>query len=981
MEKRCANCMKRMESDGVCPHCGFDNAHVVTYPHQLSPGTTLNHRYALGRVLGQGGFGITYVGLDTKLGLRVAVKEYFPMGFANRNTEASNDVTISQRRNRKVMEDGKDKFLKEARILAGFHDVDGIVSVRDYFEANQTAYIVMEYLEGQDLRRYIRNHRLSAEDMFAPFLPVMNALQMIHREGVIHRDISPDNIMRLPDGSLKLMDFGAARALDYASQKSVSVMLKAGYAPPEQYRSKGKLGPWTDIYALCATIYKCATGITPDDALERSEKDTIQWPSELGLPVSLNQENVLKKGLALKAERRFQSIEEMKSMLNLAPGASEAGDNSRKETDDDKTVYFDRNGKKKKRNPGIWKRVSATLCAVITILILAFMIKFSGERTEIPEEAQTPMYHATLTPGADMTVGDFDSALETLKGRLEVFADSLPFSVNVDGYKISLDLPQEAFGDLELEEVFYRYLSRPVALSFHDKRSLAPEYMPLSRSDLESVSLEFGKIDGADGAEHGFGDEDYPYLTITLSDDCIQRLGETIQELGENLRFSQDTNYGYYTFPTGDGKTFHVLNDDSGGRFTPLLRFNLTNDVLAGGFRVAIDIDSRTDWQNTAAVSLVGKFQANAEEMTEATVEFVLHSDNEASPGEIYDTEIALKSRLDALEIPYAFGFPEQKPGTNFAIRTPLRHMGVPILQILTNQSSFQLISGLFSLNLDASSIELSCEKQDDGSFKAFFTMEGESRKQTLEHFLRQIQNNGNEKIRLSIGGGLEAVYTPCIGAETAQISEDGTIPFSEFCLSENALINQDSLWFVNLITAIKDTQIRVYSLFLEAVQFYADADGVMPTSNDYEVFYPDDRKLLSEINSICKDMDALSASVRIGPELSDSGRVLSVYLHLDVDETLPERAATIAKAIYQNCGFSESYLSNMYVFPIEEDNYARERARIFFRKSYSNSGGSISVSGIFTGGRLDRYKARFREILQSDDFYRDSYDGWSFGV
>ena len=154
-----------------------------------------------------------------------------------------------------------------------------------------------------------------------------------------------------------------------------------------------------------------------------------------------------------------------------------------------------------------------------------------------------------------------------------------------------------------------------------------------------------------------------------------------------------------------------------------------------------------------------------------------------------------------------------------------------------------------------------------------------------------------------------------------------------------------------------------------------------MPTSNDYEIFYPDDRKLLSEIDSICKDMDALSASVRIGPELSDHGRVLSVYLYLDVDETLPERAATIAKAIYQNCDFSESYLSNMYVFPIEEDNYARERARIFFRKSYSNSGGSISVSGIFTGGRLDRYKARFREILQSDDFYRDSYDGWSFGV
>ena len=227
------------------------------------------------------------------------MKEYFPNGYANRNVAATERITITDERLRMAVNEGKDRFLKEARAIAQFHGTPGVVDVRDYFEANNTAYIVMEYLDGEDLAHRLKKKLFKANDIFQLMVPVFDALEKVHRQGIVHRDISPDNIMMLPDGSLKLMDFGAARLANYSDQKSVSVMLKAGYAPMEQYRSRGLQGPWTDIYALCATIYKCITGITPEDAFERAFGYEIKWPSEMNIPITVRQEAVLKKGMAM----------------------------------------------------------------------------------------------------------------------------------------------------------------------------------------------------------------------------------------------------------------------------------------------------------------------------------------------------------------------------------------------------------------------------------------------------------------------------------------------------------------------------------------------------------------------------------------------------------------------------------------------------------------------------------------------------------
>ena len=308
----CNKCMNPIqETNGYCPYCGFSvNAEIPS--HHLTPGTILNNKFMVGAALGEGGFGITYIGRDTKLDMKVAIKEYYPNGYANRSHTVSSAVNSSTSEDKKEFFDtGRERFLREAQVLAKFSGSSGIVDVRDFFEENNTAYIVMEYLDGQTLKDHLtKRGTLTPEQTIELLMPVMESLKKVHTQGLIHRDISPDNIM-LVDGHVKLLDFGAARNVSANANKSLSVMLKPGYAPEEQYRSKGNQGPWTDIYAICATMYKCITGITPDDSTQRVFKDELKTPSALGVIINPTIEAALMKGLAVLQKDRYQNIDEL----------------------------------------------------------------------------------------------------------------------------------------------------------------------------------------------------------------------------------------------------------------------------------------------------------------------------------------------------------------------------------------------------------------------------------------------------------------------------------------------------------------------------------------------------------------------------------------------------------------------------------------------------------------------------------------------
>lgn len=312
----CLGCFQEKGDLPVCPYCGYAENTPQHSALCLPAGTVLNGRYLLGRTLGQGGFGITYLGFDLNTGIKAAIKEYMPDGMATRSN-GNTQVSVYSQINSDDFQYGINKFLEEAKILAKFSSNPYIVSVYSFFLENGTAYFVMEYVDGMTLKDYLiaKGRVLSYQETVGIMTPVMLALDAVHKEKLLHRDISPDNIFITKAGMVKLLDFGAARYNMGEHSKSLSVILKPGYAPEEQYRSHGNQGPWTDIYALGATFYLCLTGVIPPVSLDRLQNDEIIPLSKTTAVLPGGVDFVLMKALAVRAQYRWQTIAEFMQAL------------------------------------------------------------------------------------------------------------------------------------------------------------------------------------------------------------------------------------------------------------------------------------------------------------------------------------------------------------------------------------------------------------------------------------------------------------------------------------------------------------------------------------------------------------------------------------------------------------------------------------------------------------------------------------------
>jgi serine/threonine protein kinase len=312
----CMNCMQNDTGDPICPACGspFDLPPKNTL--QLAPRTMLHDQYLIGRALGHGGFGVTYLAWDIGLETRLAVKEYLPHGVVGRGAGETKVSAYSQQ-TQQEFEWGLDRFLEEARTLKKFSTFPGIVAVDTIFRDNGTAYLVMEFLDGWTLDEFLkrRGGKITFETALRIMLPVIDALSAIHADGVLHRDISPDNIYLTRDGKVKLIDFGAARNALGQKSRNLSIILKEGYAPEEQYRASGVQGPWTDVYATAATMYHCVTGKAPQPSLDRLADDKVQRPSEMGIDIDSAAERAIMVGMSLRPGDRFQSMEDFKAVL------------------------------------------------------------------------------------------------------------------------------------------------------------------------------------------------------------------------------------------------------------------------------------------------------------------------------------------------------------------------------------------------------------------------------------------------------------------------------------------------------------------------------------------------------------------------------------------------------------------------------------------------------------------------------------------
>lgn len=324
METRCMSCMETYDDKfKVCPHCGFVRGTKAAEPQHMEPETILHKKYIVGKVLGFGGFGVTYIGWDAVLNMKVAIKEYLPSEFATRYP-GKTEVSVYEGQSHELFSSGMHSFIEEAQRLAKFSSVDGIVGIYDTFTENNTAYIVMEYLDGQTLSQYIRkNGPCSYDEALAIMTPVLQALSVVHKNGIIHRDISPENIFITNAGQIKLLDFGASRYATAYNSKSLSVIVKRGYAPPEQYQRHGAQGPWTDNYAVAATMYKLMTGITPPDSIERINGDRLVPPSKQGVQIDAGRENALMNALNLAPDRRPRTADDFLSGLRSGQKSEE----------------------------------------------------------------------------------------------------------------------------------------------------------------------------------------------------------------------------------------------------------------------------------------------------------------------------------------------------------------------------------------------------------------------------------------------------------------------------------------------------------------------------------------------------------------------------------------------------------------------------------------------------------------------------------
>lgn len=330
ISKICFNCMKgEVDEAGVCSHCGKQFSDIKLSDSYLPIGSFLRDKYLIGRVLGEGGFGITYIGYDINLDTQVAVKEFFPRNYASRERGDGAQVIPNEGEAEEFFFKQRDRFLGEAKRLAKFRNTPAIVSVLDFFKDNGTAYLVMNYVDGMTLRNLLEfsDGRITVEEALKIIEPVMIALKEIHAEGFIHRDISPDNIMISNlSNRVYLIDFGTARENSINEDKTVSVFKKSGYTPPEQLRTKGKQGPWTDIYALCGTIYRCIVGVKPLDVTDRLFGEELVKPSQYGIPISPQIEAAIMKGMEIHNEDRFQSIDELYDAIYNSEAWANASD-------------------------------------------------------------------------------------------------------------------------------------------------------------------------------------------------------------------------------------------------------------------------------------------------------------------------------------------------------------------------------------------------------------------------------------------------------------------------------------------------------------------------------------------------------------------------------------------------------------------------------------------------------------------------------
>lgn len=616
----------------------------------------LGDKYVIKGCLGAGGFGITYLAENLDIGTKYAIKELFPKHMVRRGEDGVSVLPLYAEQdewNKQLQ-----SFFREAKILGKFAEEEAITRVYDYFRANGTAYMVMEYLDGSTLFDIQKaKGPQKAEDIVRKMIPVADSLSRLHASGLIHRDISPENLMEVKDGSVKLMDFGSAT--EYSSMSDRKLLLKEGFAPPEQYASDGSLGPWTDLYAFCASIYYCITGITPVSSISRVFADDLKKPSALGIGIDPRLEEILMRGMDPDWSARYPDMESfLAAVRRVMP-----------EPDTAKT------GEKRRKHAFISGIMAALICAAV--LLAGFMIYQNRARIML---SRVPVVDVQISPADDAGAVDFAQAADMIHKRLDIFAGKGRYLWQEDHGSIYVTLAQDVLNEKGAEYAFRSYLCAPMHLSLimlrinagqlnNDAGSIySPDFLSGREIPVQNEWIRDAALADKDPYTDA-GETNTAKLQIFLTGEGAEALKEYTQTDNQfPMTFSTDPFFCVDAKMTGDRNSFILEIPDTEENYVETVRYALSS----GGFEksAAARCELQTDWENAGGENR-GAYQCGAEDFEGDTVTLEYRAEdygvftealyNEALkendlPGKVLSL-LVLKQRLDSLKIPYAVGF------------------------------------------------------------------------------------------------------------------------------------------------------------------------------------------------------------------------------------------------------------------------------------------------------------------------------------
>lgn len=584
--------------------------------YRLLPDAILGGRYRIERVIGEGGFGITYEAVNSKIDMTVAIKEFYCREYIRRDVAKSNQIQVAYAAMEEILERAKSRFLQEAKTLSEFSDESAIVRIMDYFEENGTAYIVMNYLHGTPLNRYLEeNGPMDWQTMAEKMKPLITTLERIHKRGVIHRDISPDNIMVLEDGSLCLLDFGTAKDTFRQDRSSTMIFTKQGYTPMEQYAEGGNIGAWSDVYALTAVCYECLAGACPPDSLQRMVFDEYKTLAELGKDVPAAADAMLKKGLALKVEDRYA---DMGQLLHALEEISKKGKHRRG-----------------------WRRKRWIAAALVFILASAAGVGYYWTHREQIYFHFEETESFCLVRDKDASVDEFKRDFEKIEGRIRLFAGGEAYRCKRNEDEIRAVLPLKCFGGEDPMEVIRDLIARPC------------------RWTLDGVSVEPEFVTAVT-----FRDEEKEELEIRFAENTPENVQKILKGAGSNdeVTLSVDTGYSHHLSMTGKGEsplvyTCNLQEQWKDKKNRELFAHNISEDPLQVTYNIYSQIQSA--WEEKDAGTAYGERQCSVEELGDNTVTLEYWEDyisEELSEGDIVNFTSAVKERLDLLGISYAMG-------------------------------------------------------------------------------------------------------------------------------------------------------------------------------------------------------------------------------------------------------------------------------------------------------------------------------------